>query len=117
MQQPVGVVPFSPAAVVRRPAAESPECKKKKKSRHCNQCFCECDGRLREPVESAESLVDEVEEASPDVPPVLPVRAGVRSPEDCGVKFVPDDPQLVGQSPDLQLLLLLRLSPGGSLML
>ncbi len=42
------------------------------RSRHGNR-GCRCDGSLREPVEGAESLGDEVEESSAGVSPVLPV--------------------------------------------
>lgn len=42
------------------------------KSHHGNR-GCRCDGSLREPVEGAESLGDEVEESSAGVSPVLPV--------------------------------------------
>lgn len=63
---------------------------------------------LREPVESAERLGDEVEECSADVSPVLPVGGEVRSTQRCGVEFVPDPPQLGGHSPDLHLLPPLR---------
>lgn len=69
---------------------------------------------LREPVESADSLGDEVEKSSAGLSPVLPVRGSMRSVEDCGIKFISNGPQLVGHSPDLQLLH--GLCPGGSVM-
>lgn len=59
---------------------------------------------LREPVESAESLGDEVEESSAGVSPLLPVGGIVISVENGAVQFISDGPQLVGHSPDLQLL-------------
>lgn len=73
-----------------------------------------CDGALREPVQSAESLGDEVQESSAGVSPVLPVGGAVHSVENCGVEVISDGPQLVGHSPDLQLLH--HLFPGGSVM-
>lgn len=67
---------------------------------------------LCDPVQSAESLGDEVEESSADVSPVLPERDSTRSVEDCGVDLISDGPQLVGHPPDD--LLLHCLSSGGS---
>lgn len=59
---------------------------------------------LRKPVESAESLGNEVEESSAGISPVLPVGGSVRSVEDRDIKFISNGPQLVGHSLDLQLL-------------
>lgn len=61
---------------------------------------------LREPVQSAQSLAEEVEESSAGVSPVLPVGGSVRSAQHSGVVVVSDGPQLGGHPPDLQLLLL-----------
>lgn len=66
------------------------------------------------PVESAESLGDEVEESSAGVSPVLPNGGSVRSVENCGIEFISNGPQLVGHSPDIQLLCCLL--PGGSVL-